>query len=177
MARSPEKGRREGGRFLPALCGSLGTGVILLVILLLLPLAVPRLMGYQVYNVVSGSMAPEIPQGSIVLVKPAAPREILAGDVIAFGREGVVTTHRVVEVHGDTLEFVTKGDANPDADFAPVPFVSLIGRVEHHVPMLGALIAPLVSHGGKLRMAAALAGGVLLRLAGSRLQAGKEREA
>ena len=177
MARSPEKGRREGGRFLSTICSCLGTIAIFLVILLLLPLAVPRLMGYQVYNVVSGSMAPEIPQGSIVLVKPAAPREILAGDVIAFGREGVVTTHRVVEVHGDTLEFVTKGDANPDVDFAPVPFASLIGRVEHHVPLLGALIAPLVSHGGKLRMAAALAGGVLLRLAGSRLQAGKEREA
>lgn len=177
MARSPERGRHEGGRLLPALCGSLGTGVILLVILLLLPLAVPRLMGYQVYNVVSGSMAPEIPQGSMVLVKPAASREIRAGDVIAFGREGVVTTHRVVEVHGDTLEYTTKGDANPDVDFAPVPFASLIGRVEHHVPMLGALIAPLVSSGGKLRLAAALAGGVLLRLAGSRLRAGKEREA
>ena len=160
----------RGGSFLPAFCGFLGTVVILLVILLLLPMAVPGLLGYEAFHVVSASMAPEIPQGSMVLVRPVSAMEIRSGDVIAFEREGTVVTHRVLTVNSAEMEFVTKGDANPDADFVPVPFASLIGRVERQIPVLGALSAPISGQHGKLTMLAALTGGVLLRMLGSRMR-------
>ena len=169
---APGKGRS----FFSAFCGVLGTLVILLVILLLLPMAVPRLLGYEAFHVVSASMAPEIPQGSMVLVRQTPAMEIRAGDVIAFGRDGTVVTHRVLEVNSADMEFTTKGDANPDVDFVPVPFASLIGRVEHQIPVLGALSAPLSGQHGKLTMLAALTGGVLLRIVGNCLRTGRAKQ-
>ena len=62
--------RKKGGRIiLPALCGIVGTAIIVLVIAALLPTTLSRFMGFEVYNVVSGSMAPSIPVGSMVFVK------------------------------------------------------------------------------------------------------------
>ena len=86
----------EGGKFFPALCNFIGTLILLLVIAVSVPLSVPRFLGYEVYNVVSGSMAPQIPMGSVVYVSPADPERVAAGDVIAFRSEGSVVTHRVV---------------------------------------------------------------------------------
>ena len=66
----PEK---RGGKFIPALCSILGTLILLAVILGALPLALPRLFGYEAYSVVSGSMEPALPVGSVVYVEPADP--------------------------------------------------------------------------------------------------------
>ena len=43
------------------LCSILGTAILIAVILLMMSLFLPRLVGYKVYNVVSGSMEPAIP--------------------------------------------------------------------------------------------------------------------
>ena len=84
---------------------------------------VPAVFGYSVLNIVSGSMEDEIPEGSYVLVKRVEPEDIKEGDIISFYSTdpniyGMPNTHRVVEVRGDgsELEFVTKGDANPQED-------------------------------------------------------------
>ena len=153
-----------------------GTVIILLVLALLLPLTVPRFLGYRVYNVVSGSMEPAIPRGSIVLVRPESWSEIREGDVIAFGRAESVVTHRVIEVRSSDMEFITKGDANEEADMQAVPFASLIGRVERYYPSVGAIAAVVSSPQGKLYLLAVLSAGVLLCYAGSRLKQTKERE-
>ena len=89
----------KGRRAFPALCSALGTLILVGVIAAFLPLTVPRLMGYGIYEVVSGSMEPEIPVGSVVYVKAARPEEVEAGDVIAFNKGGSVITHRVEENH------------------------------------------------------------------------------
>jgi len=44
-------------------------------VLICLPLTVPRLFGYHIYTVVSGSMEPAIPTGSLVYIREAAPEE------------------------------------------------------------------------------------------------------
>ena len=74
-------------KLLPGLCSMLGTLLILAVIAAFLPLTVPRLLGYEVYEVISGSMEPEIPVGSVIYVKAAEPEMISGGDIIAFGEE------------------------------------------------------------------------------------------
>ena len=46
--------------YVPALCSVIGTLMLLSVILAAAPLTIPQYMGYEIYNVVSGSMEPAI---------------------------------------------------------------------------------------------------------------------
>lgn len=128
------------------ICSLLST---LLIVLLLLPVGVltaPRLAGYMPYTVLSGSMEPSYPVGSVVFIRPAAPQTIAANDVIMFTLEnGTRVTHRVVSVLADKQAFVTKGDANNTNDFSPVPFNRLVGRAQFCLPLMGYLAAYLNS--------------------------------
>ncbi len=128
---------KKGGRFLPALCNILGTLILLVVIATSIPLAVPKLLGYEVYNVTSGSMEPALPVGSVIYVRPAAPESVQAGDIIAYRVDAAVITHRVVENRFVEGVFVTKGDANEREDFSNVRYADLIGVVTYHIPYLG----------------------------------------
>jgi signal peptidase I len=76
----------KGGKLLPALCSVSGTLILISVIAVCIPITVPKLTGYEIYNVVSGSMEPEIPVGSAIYVKAAAPEDVQEGEVIAFRR-------------------------------------------------------------------------------------------
>ena len=75
--------------------------VVLVVILALLLVGV-RLVGYQVFTVLSGSMEPTFHTGSLIYVKEVDYREIQPGDPITFMLdENTVATHRVVRVVPD----------------------------------------------------------------------------
>ena len=167
---APRERQDKGGRFFPALCSVVGTAIILTVIALLLPLSAPRLLGYEVYDIVSGSMEPRIPTGSMVFVKPVDWEEIEEGDVIAYRTDGGVVTHRVVEKRTFLGEFVTKGDANESEDLLTVPFDALVGRVERHIPYLGNWMAFLTSAVGKIYLFALLVCGVLFHVLANRLR-------
>ncbi|NED93884.1 hypothetical protein G1H11_00975 [Phytoactinopolyspora alkaliphila] len=71
----------------------------------------------------SGSMAPEIPVGSLALARSTPAEEIVVGDVISvFRADGARVTHRVVSaepVGGSAVRFVLQGDANADRDAVP----------------------------------------------------------
>ena len=162
----PEK---RGGKFIPALCSTLGTIILLAVILSAVPLAVPRVLGYEVYSVVSGSMEPAMPEGSVVYVEPAAVSQIRPGDIIAFYDDGTVVTHRVIESRPQEGAFITKGDANPSTDIKPTPYWELIGRVKLCVPVLGRLLSLYALTEGKLALGMFAFGGLLLRILGTRL--------
>ena len=54
-------------------CKIFGTVCLVAVILVCLPLTLPRVFGYEIYTVISGSMEPAIPVGSLVYVQPGAP--------------------------------------------------------------------------------------------------------
>ena len=117
---------------------------ILLIIVLLLTLILfgARVIGFKPYAVLSGSMTPEYPVGSIVYTKHCEPNEIREGDVITFMKnETTVVTHRVVSVEDNDngLCFVTKGDANADNDAGAVHEKNVIGKVAFSIPLLGYL--------------------------------------
>ena len=78
------KNPAKGGKLVPALCNLIGMLLLLGVIALCLPLTVPRIMGYEVYDVVSGSMEPAIPVGSAVLVKPTDAAQLQEGGIVAY---------------------------------------------------------------------------------------------
>ena len=169
-----------GGKFLPALCSVLGTLILVSVILVCIPVTVPKLMGYELYDIVSGSMEPEIPVGSVVYVKEAAPEEVQEGDVIAFWRsapaegteEGAVVVHRVVTNQIVEGWFETKGDANTDVDMNKVPYDDLIGCVTYHIPFLGGLMGVLGSTVGKLYVICFAACGAMLNMLAGRMRRG-----
>lgn len=104
----------------------------------------PKIAGYQVYIVMSGSMRPEFDTGSIVFVREVPPEEISIGDVITFRsqfNEESLTTHRVVDIESNgALKFITQGDANEVNDPNPVAAENLVGKVTGSVPYIGYLL-------------------------------------
>ena len=140
---------RKGRKFFPALCSVFGTVILLGVIAAFFPLTVPRLMGYNIYEVVSGSMEPET---------------VEAGDIIAFVQNGSVITHRVEENRYVEGEFVTKGDANSKEDMEPVKYGSLEGKVVYHFPVLGRIMTLVSGNVGKLYAALLVLCGVMFHM-------------
>lgn len=134
--------KKKGSR-LGTVCSVFGLALLLLVILICLPLTVPRMFGYELYAIVSGSMEPAIPVGSVVYVKEISPEEIAAGDVIVFygGHDSAtVITHRTVENRLEEQELLTKGDANEGNDMLPIAYHNVIGKVALSIPLLGFLL-------------------------------------
>ncbi len=119
--------------------GVVSTVIVAAVVLLAAALVGVRFFGLRPYAIISGSMEPEYPVGSLVYVKPAEPEEVKEGDPIAFvlNEELVVAIHRVVSVDEQKSSFITKGDANEAVDAAPVHFNNLIGKPVFCIPMLG----------------------------------------
>ena len=117
----------------------LSTILVILVVLFTVLLVGARLIGLNVYTVISGSMEPTYSVGDLIYVKKVAPESIRVGDPITFvlNEDLVVATHRVVAVDADSRHFITKGDANEAQDAAPVHFNNLIGRPVFAVPLLG----------------------------------------
>ncbi len=98
-----------------------------------------RLLGYQIFNVISGSMEPAYSVGDLIYVKEVDVDSIEVGDPITFvlNEELVVATHRVVEIDYENKHFYTKGDANDTVDASPVHFNNVIGVPQFSLPLLG----------------------------------------
>lgn len=117
----------------------LSSWVVTLVVVCAVFLMGSRLLGFQVYNVVSGSMEPTYSVGDLLYVKDVDPDAIRVGDPITFvlNEDLVVATHRVIKIDAEKRLFYTKGDANDTADAAPVHFNNLIGVPKFSIPLLG----------------------------------------
>lgn len=86
------------------------------------------------YVVVSGSMEPELPVGSICLID-SADKEPKAGEIISFKAGDAVVTHRVVTVTDEG--YVTKGDANDGVDPGIVKSEQIVGTYAADIPYAG----------------------------------------
>ena len=171
--RRPEK---KGGKFFPALCNIIGTLLLLLVIAVSLPLALPRFLGYEAYHVETGSMEPAIPVGSLVYVDPVSPETLEPGDVVAFRSGETVITHRVVENHYFYNELITKGDANAKEDINPVRYDEVVGRVTVHFPVLGRFLSVYTLPVSKVYLLALAACGVMLNVLAGRIRTRHEQK-
>lgn len=160
-------------------CGSLGTFMLIVLVLFCLPLTLPRVFGYQIYSVISGSMEPEIPVGSMVYIKNEAPEDMEKDDVIAFygaKDSNAIITHRVVENRIVMGEFVTKGDANQTEDMNPTPYANFIGRVTLSIPYLGTIAQMFTSITGKLMAVVVIIISLILETAASMIEKRRYRE-
>lgn len=120
-----------------------GTVLVVLVVLLAVALVGVRLVGVRTYCVLSGSMEPVYPTGSLLYVRSVDPFSLSVGDAITFmADEKTVVTHRIIEIipddeDKDVVRFRTQGDANETPDGAPVHCKNVIGKPLFAIPKLG----------------------------------------
>lgn len=113
------------------------------VVILAAAVFVPRLSGATPYTVLTGSMEPTYPPGTLVVVKPVDADRVRVGDVVTFqlaSGKAAVATHRVVDiVHnlGGETRFITKGDANETPDAEQLRAVQIRGKLWYSMPYLG----------------------------------------
>ncbi|QSE93291.1 signal peptidase I [Rhodococcus pseudokoreensis] len=111
--------------------------------ILVVTILIPMVAGAQRFTVLTGSMTPTYPPGTLLVVTPADPGTLGVGTAITYqiesGRPAVVT-HRIVAVEQNTIgerTFLTQGDANRTPDEKPVRGEQIRGRVWYSVPYLG----------------------------------------
>jgi signal peptidase I len=76
------------------------------------------------------SMVPAVLPADIVVIERARPREVTAGDLVVFARDGRLVLHRVLKQvqHAYGFQLITQGDRVGQPD-APVSAQELLGRV------------------------------------------------
>ena len=121
----------------------LSTGLVIAAMVFAFLIAGIRIFGVQVYGVLTGSMEPTYPTGSLIYVKAVDASDLRVNDVITFSiSPGVIATHRIVEIVPDEtyptlVRYRTKGDANRDVDASLVSANNIIGKALFAVPHLG----------------------------------------
>jgi signal peptidase len=124
--------------------------------------------------VVSGSMEPGIPTGSVILSQKVDVEQIAVGDVVTVPKRtgSALVTHRVVEIADAPggRELTLRGDANETDDPYAYPVAS-VGLHRFTIPGAGYVVGWVQSRTGVVVMGA-LAAAVMILLLGTR---GEER--
>jgi signal peptidase I len=101
-------------------------------------------IGYRPVVVLSGSMEPKMPVGSIIYYAATTYEEIEVGDIVTYtirDDSNTMVTHRVLEKNEADRSLIMKGDANEKADVNPVRFSDIKGKTTLYVlPYIGYLI-------------------------------------
>ena len=156
------------------------TVLIIAAVVLAMALAGVRLFNIQIFTVLSGSMEPDLPTGSLVYVKEVDTDELKAGDVITYEVVGETTaTHRIIELVPDendpsVIRFRTQGDANEHADGGLVDKSQVIGSPIFHIPELGYFANYIQSRNGVFMIVGVCAGIVILILVSDMLDEEKK---
>ncbi|MCB7137272.1 signal peptidase I [Cellulosimicrobium marinum] len=135
--------RRRARPVLRAVWNGVTYGILALVLFVAaVTIVVPRVEGAVPVTVVSSSMEPTLPVGTLAVVRPVDPADIAIGDVVTYlpnPDDLTAVTHRVTEIRHEadgTRSFVLQGDANS----APDPLVDeeqVRGELWYSVPYLG----------------------------------------
>ena len=124
------------------------TVVVCIVVAVAACLFLPKLFGVKTYYVISGSMEPTIPTGSIIYVVDKDFSKVKKGDILTYRSGSAIVTHRAYRIFTDTdgkiTSIQTKGDANstPDgggeeATSGNLTKTNLIGQTVLWIPLLG----------------------------------------
>lgn len=104
--------------------------------------------GLRSYVVLTGSMQPAIPAGSVIVVEKQSAYH--SGDIITFKNTSMEVTHRIISIKhsGNSAVYETRGDANQSPDKVPVYERAIAGKVILHTPYIGTLIIFLKTFSG-----------------------------
>ena len=162
----PPAPRRGAWRIIRGLVSTVAGFVLAVVALLAIVVAVSThfssngqlgLLGHPVMSVLSGSMAPTIKTGDLVVdnkLTPAQAANLHVGQIMSFRAapdSPQIFTHRIVDVvplPNVVVGYVTKGDANDSRDGPVTPSTNVVGLYKSKIPaggyILNALHRPLV---------------------------------
>jgi signal peptidase I len=121
--------------------GMRAASALLLVVLTALAVTAlaPQAAGFDAHVVVSGSMAPHVHPGDVVLTVPASVADLRPGQVVLFAdpqRPDRLLLHRLVSL--DTQgRLVTRGDANQSEDSVHVAPSAVRGLARLRIPFIG----------------------------------------
>jgi signal peptidase len=116
--------------------------MLLTMLLAAVLLVVPKTVDALPLTILTGSMRPAMPPGTLAVVQPTDPERLKVGDVVTYQWESgnpALVTHRVTQIsrssNGDTT-LLLKGDNNPQAD-PPIQVEQVMGKVIYAVPYFG----------------------------------------
>lgn len=136
-------------------------GLFICIVITVIPAKIngetPKVFGYELLTVLSGSMEPGIKTGSIIAVKPVKdPTKFKKGDVITFkaaDNPNTLITHRIIEVQkaDSTVQYITKGDNNDSKDPSPVTAGNVVAEYKGFtIPYVGQLMDFIQSKTGAI---------------------------
>jgi signal peptidase len=132
----------ERGLFSYIAAGLSAALLILILAVAVLVIGLPAAVGGLPLTVLTGSMEPGLPPGTLVVMKPTPVDDIRVGDVMTYQIESgkpAVVSHRVIGKTFDSrygVIFTTQGDNNDTAD-PPVREVQVRGTLWYSIPLLG----------------------------------------
>ena len=100
--------------------------------------------GFRYVVIKSGSMAPTINTGDVVVARKAEFEDIQKGDILVFRRGEYTVTHRCVDINTEARTVTTKGDANEDPDFGQLPASQIIGKELFHLSRGYWILLPII---------------------------------
>ncbi|WP_413601306.1 signal peptidase I [Curtobacterium sp. Curtsp57] len=136
---------RTGWRaVLHAVALGLSTGMLVIVAgLAVVLIVIPKATDSTPLTVLTQSMEPTLPPGTLLVVKPTPLEDIRIGDVVTYqivSGQPAVISHRVVAVESSSdgaRTFVLKGDNNAEPDPSPVTAAQVRGVVWYSIPEVG----------------------------------------
>lgn len=152
-AAAPKAAMKRGGihRIAGAIFRIVAACMLVVAALMFVFLAIgPRVLGYQTSTMLTGSMAPLINPGDVVVTVPTSISDLQVGDVITYHipvEDQRVETHRITDITpaaDGQVAVQTKGDANNGVD----PWIATLQgeTVDKHVatiPYVGSAIRAL----------------------------------
>ena len=134
---------RERGLLYYVGLGASAALLVAVVALALILIIVPKIAGATPLTVLTSSMEPRYPPGTLIYVLPVKPNQIRLGDVITYQIQSglpAVISHRVIAINSPAdgkRTFILKGDNNSDPDPSAVIPAQIRGRLWYSVPLLG----------------------------------------
>lgn len=106
-------------------------------------IVVPKAAGGTPLTVLTSSMEPALPPGTLIVVRPVGADELRIGDVATYqirSGEPAVITHRIIAIASTSTggrTFTFQGDNNSAPDSEQVMGAQIQGRLWYSVPFVG----------------------------------------
>lgn len=107
-------------------------------------IVIPKIVGTTPLTVLTSSMEPGLPPGTLIVLQKVDPDDLAVGDIATYqirsGEPGVIT-HRVagISFSDQGRTFVFKGDNNSIADEEAILPEQIVGRLWYSIPWIGYL--------------------------------------
>lgn len=107
--------------------------------LVVLILLISGIFKYKLIAIASNSMSPTYKRGDAIIYEKINVKELKVGDILAFQKNSIVVTHRIVEIwkQDDRYYFTTKGDNNNTNDADKIEEKNVLGRVQFSFKYIG----------------------------------------